>query len=984
MGIFSFLKSEKKDVTKQSSSTEPGYQDPPQDDMFKAYIPNFLYKPPFGYPLNKNVLHLKALAKNPFIFSVIRTLKDEASTTKWEIKLKKEYVPEQFKKPKNELKAVSTYNETNDLAENNDAEKKRISNWFYNPNGNEESINEIIGQWVVDICEVDAGVGIKVFDKSGKFSQLFARDGGCLKFNQMIETDQGFIKIGEIVSKKLPVKVKSWNFNTNKFEYKSVINYFTNGTTTDWLLIKSKTNTKFRSLCVTPEHKIATSKGYILAGNLNVGNILLTQSETLNKYQEQVLLGSILGDASLTKGQSEHSKIHFKETHSIKQKEYLLWKKQIFKDLSPIYREYFSRYSAEYEPTLKCEISTKASLCFEKYYNLKYPFVKSDIVKNLDLLGLAVWIQDDGHFTVDQAMEISCGKIPIDVLSEMCIILSKNFNVLFEAKKRTRENIIRIKKDEFVKLSDILAPFIHSSMSYKVGKDKTGESLVDIDYSLNIGLNETEIYEIIKLNSYDTKYDIEVEDNHNYFAQGILVSNSILKNPDIYGYLGNRDDIVYPYTDINPNLTTPYNIKIYSAAYAETAAYYQYGWTGNALPVPFGKREVVYIMSNPRTDSIYGRSPMEVIEEVLLTLIYGTSYNNDFYLNGNMPDGLINLMGADADVANAFQKRMKDKFKTTDSLLGNSRRIGHTYPVYGGPGASFVPFQLSSKDMEIIEQQKWFTKLVWSAFGVTPDQMGYSEDSNKAVSQTQTGVYKKKALKPILKKIEYAINSQIMPELDPSGKFEFAFEDYDVQEDLLKAQLYKLQIDGGWKTAEMVAEEEGIDVEKLKEHKEKQAAQDMEMAQKTNPGFMFPSNKSFSEKDKEELEKKILLGLVEDVYKILVANGMTTSEAARYTQSFKNRARMKASTKYIEMSLDDLIAEHKKLIAIMESGDESKITQEIKDQKEELESYIEKKKSASVKSEPDEITAYFKKVREHLLKEIDQENGTNTPLEKLS
>jgi hypothetical protein len=580
MGLFSFLKAEKVTEKKTGTATAPGYQDPPQNDMFKAYIPNFLYKPPFGYPLNKNILHLKALAKNPFIFSVIRTLKDEASTTKWEIKYKKEFASEAFTKPKadapNKLKAEVVPKDENKGMD----DIQRISNWFNNPNGNEESFNDIIGQWIVDLCECDAAVGVKVFTKGGEFSQLFARDGG-----------------------------------------------------------------------------------------------------------------------------------------------------------------------------------------------------------------------------------------------------------------------------------------------------------------------------------------------------------SFLKNPDIYGYIGNRDEIVYPYDSVNPNLTTPYSIKVYNAAYAETAAYYQYGWTGNALPVPFGRREVVYMMANARADSIYGRSPMEVIEEVLLTLIYGVAYNSDFYLNGNAPDGLINLVGADVEITKAFQERMKAKFKTTDTLLGNSRRIGHQYPVYGGPDAKFVPFQLSAKDMEIIEQQKWFTKLVWSAFGVTPDEMGYTEDSNKAVSSNQSSVHKRKALRPLLKKIEYAINSQIMTELDPTGKFEFAFEDYDIDEETKKAQLYQLQITGGWKTAEMVAEEEGIDIAKLKAHKEEQANQEMQMAKETNPGFLPDP---------------------------------------------KPKAAVKAEKKYIEMELDELIDEHKKLVSVLEKDNPKEVKKELEKQKEELQSYIDKKK-ASVKAEKDDVSEYFKKVRKHLVEQIEKE-----------
>jgi len=610
MSFLGFLKAEKKvTAEKAGSATQPAYESPPQNDEYKAYIPNFLYKPPFGYPLNKNVLHLKALAKNPFIFSVIRTLKDEASTCKWEIRHKKEFAKEAFD------------------ADNSDVQ--RVSNWFYNPNGNEESFNEIIGQWIVDLCEVDAAVGVKVFNKKGEFSQLFARDG-----------------------------------------------------------------------------------------------------------------------------------------------------------------------------------------------------------------------------------------------------------------------------------------------------------------------------------------------------------SSFLKNPDIYGYLGGRDEIVYAYREMNPNLTMPYKIKIYAAAYAETAAYYQYGWTGNALPVPFGRREIVYIMSNPRTDSIYGRSPLEVIEEVLLTLVYGTQYNTDFYLNGNAPDGLINLVGADQDVAKAFQEGLRSKMKTQDDLLGNSRRVGHMYPVYGGPQATFVPFQLSSKDMEIIEQQKWFTKLVWSAFGVTPDQMGYSEDSNKAVSQTQGAIYKRKALKPLLKKIEYAINSQIMTELDPSGKLEFAFEDYDVEEELRKNTLYKLQIEMGIKTPEMVAEEEGIDIEKLKAHKEEEAKKEMEkMKQQASfsPSFNSGDKKDFGSSVKANVDLKPFAGYKD--FDACVSANSDKSDPKAYCATIMRAVEGKAEVKadYVKFTLDELIAEHKKLVKALEDNDKEELADELEEQKKELEGFIEQKKKASVKAEKDNISLYFERVREQLLKQIEKE-----------
>ena len=46
--------------------------------IFKHVIPEFLYKPPFGFPRNVNVPFLRTLSKNPYIMSIIKTLQDEA------------------------------------------------------------------------------------------------------------------------------------------------------------------------------------------------------------------------------------------------------------------------------------------------------------------------------------------------------------------------------------------------------------------------------------------------------------------------------------------------------------------------------------------------------------------------------------------------------------------------------------------------------------------------------------------------------------------------------------------------------------------------------------------------------------------------------------------------------------------------------------------------------------------------------------------
>jgi len=343
---------------------------------------------------------------------------------------------------------------------------------------------------------------------------------------------------------------------------------------------------------------------------------------------------------------------------------------------------------------------------------------------------------------------------------------------------------------------------------------------------------------------------------------------TFLKNPDIHGYIGNRADFVWPvesYFDQESLQTTTSEDwqkneqvrQLYDAVYRTNAAYFQYGWTASAMPVPFGKREVVYMMRHPRSDSIYGTGPIEVLTDVLLTLVYGSNYNLDFYVNNNMPDGIIQLLDANETQIRAFRARFEAEFKYKDTY-NNYRRKFHSYPITSKE-AKFTQFQLSAEQMQIIEQQKWFTKIVWACFGITPSELGFTEDSNKATEVVQSNVGKKKLITPLLKLIQYHINSEIMPEFE-APMFEFRFNNYDIEEDLKKHNLYQMQINMGIKTPEMIAEESGIDVAKLKKQKEESFKQQQAWFETTNNNSEQESKddlkKSDDDASKEEKELK--------------------------------------------------------------------------------------------------------------------------------
>jgi hypothetical protein len=199
-----------------------------------------------------------------------------------------------------------------------------------------------------------------------------------------------------------------------------------------------------------------------------------------------------------------------------------------------------------------------------------------------------------------------------------------------------------------------------------------------------------------------------------------------------------------------------------------------------------------------------------------------------------------------------------------DANTGFWRKINFKIPITNQP-VDFKSFQLDPKTMQIIEQQSWFSKLVWSCFGVGSDMMGFTEDSNRATGQNQYTAYKRKAVRPLLEIIKYHIDMELIPEFGELAyeSFEFKWDDYDIDEDKKKHDLYEQQIRMGVNTPEMIADELGIDFTKVKEYNDEKEAKEMERMDKENsfnnsngndskPNFFNDKSKSVSEIEHEE------------------------------------------------------------------------------------------------------------------------------------
>lgn len=126
----------------------------------------------------------------------------------------------------------------------------------------------------------------------------------------------------------------------------------------------------------------------------------------LSKNEEQVLIGSLLGDGNLRKGSTQKN-YYFQEVHTSKQKEYIEWKANLIPNTQPKVKHYKVSAKGSFGKKFKYQyrylLRTRCSSTFIKYCYLFYrknkKVVTKELINKVDRLALAIWYLDDGSYT---------------------------------------------------------------------------------------------------------------------------------------------------------------------------------------------------------------------------------------------------------------------------------------------------------------------------------------------------------------------------------------------------------------------------------------------------------------------------------------------------------------------------------------------------------------------------------------------------------
>lgn len=361
----------------------------------------------------------------------------------------------------------------------------------------------------------------------------------CIFGKMEVETEDGPQTIEKIVKEKYFGKVKSLDSNGN-FVWRNITNHWERENTEGkrWVQLKLNTRTKKHLIC-TEDHECAylidplrLTMGYTKASDMNgkwsvreidVKSQRSNTNPLYNSDQLSVLIGTLLGDGHINKNGTPCF------NHSILQEDYVKYKANILnsKDLKYKTDKRGKNYVGFYSPT-----NGQTKHLRKIMYDNGVKTIKN-VIQYMDVRSLAFMYMDDGSLHKPE------GKKPFATLytqgfsyDDNVILkewIKKNFDLNPSINKIGDKKLpyLQFSQDDTVKLSNILMPWIHKSMEYKLTCSVEKNNPINtkmLDYGCEYVKNVS--YDP-NISSYSMLYDIEVEETHNFIANKTVVHNCV-------------------------------------------------------------------------------------------------------------------------------------------------------------------------------------------------------------------------------------------------------------------------------------------------------------------------------------------------------------------------------------------------------------------------------------------------------------------------
>jgi len=291
--------------------------------------------------------------------------------------------------------------------------------------------------------------------------------------------------------------------------------------------------------------------------------------------------------------------------------------------------------------------------------------------------------------------------------------------------------------------------------------------------------------------------------------------------------------------------------------YKNLRGYWQYAWINpQGVPIHFKRDELIYLQQAPSAREPYGVSNLSVIESVLDYMTDSTLAQSKYWKNGLFIGGQIDL----PDVTDLTELRRMQAYY--EAKLRGPRKYNKWIITGGGAKVQSMPF--TSQQMQWLDSQKWFAKMIFAVYKLTPSELGFTEDLNRATGIQQMQIHKSKGVRPVLLILQEAINREIIwKHFSPEIQFIFNKE-LDLDEESKQTDIDTKRLQAGLDSVNELRDRDGKpkwedeaydgpDAAGAKQQQQMDAQQQEGEGGEEDWGSLFGSNESmpWDEADKE-------------------------------------------------------------------------------------------------------------------------------------
>lgn len=232
----------------------------------------------------------------------------------------------------------------------------------------------------------------------------------------------------------------------------------------------------------------------------------------------------------------------------------------------------------------------------------------------------------------------------------------------------------------------------------------------------------------------------------------------------------------------------------------------------------------------------YGVSELETLVNIITWILWGFSYNANFFSQGSQPKGFINIKNP--NISNSTLQEFRQAWTQTMAGVYNSHRT----PVINGIDLEWVDLQkLSNRDMEFNEWIKFLIIMTCSVYRIDPSELGFNFKESQQIfgqdgQRERLKHSREKGLKPLLIFLQGVITKYIVSELDEN--YEFAFTGIEVEDEEAQVKLDSEKLSSGMVAMQDIFKKyNGRDFDPEKDIILNQVYQGMKQAEEQNKMF---------------------------------------------------------------------------------------------------------------------------------------------------